>query len=75
MSIYLSVRKEFKFPLLVGKRGIIGMGVIMAGIALPLMINMPYYGMFAYYATLMFVFGLNDDYCQYANASDDAKDD
>ncbi|WP_438313293.1 MFS transporter [Sporosarcina sp. FA9] len=58
MSIYLSVRKEFKYALLVGKRGIIGMGVLMAGIALPLMINMPYYGMFAYYGTLMFVFGL-----------------
>lgn len=58
MSIYLSVRKEFKYALLVGKRGLIGLGIIMAGISLPLMINMPYYGMFAYYTTIMFVFGL-----------------
>ncbi|WP_318618084.1 MFS transporter [Sporosarcina sp. YIM B06819] len=57
MSIYLSMRKEVKFPLLVGKYGIFGMALMMAGIALPLMINMSYYGMFAYYVTLMFSFG------------------
>lgn len=58
MSIYLSMRKEVKFPLLVAKYGIFGMALIMAGIALPLMINMSYYGMFAYYVTLMFSFGV-----------------
>lgn len=58
MSIYLSVRKEMKFPLLVGKRGIIGMGLIMGAIGIPLIVIMPYYGMFALYATLMFGFGL-----------------
>ncbi|MBE1555156.1 MFS transporter [Sporosarcina limicola] len=58
MSIYLSMRKEVKFPLLVAKRGVIGMALIMGGIALPLIIHMSYYGMFAYYATLMFGFGL-----------------
>lgn len=58
MSIYLSVRKEVKYPLLVGKRGILVMGLIMGGIAIPLIFTMPYYGMFAYYATLMFGFGV-----------------
>jgi len=58
MSIYLSMRKEVKFPLLVGKYGIFGMALMIAGIALPLMINMSYYGMFAYYVTLMFSFGM-----------------
>ena len=58
MSIYLSVRKEVKYPLLVGKRGVIVMGAVMGGIALPLLINMPYSSMFAFYATLMFGFGV-----------------
>ena len=58
MSIYLSVKKEVKFPMLVAKRGILGMGLIMAGIGLPLFYEMPYNAMFAYYATLMFTFGL-----------------
>lgn len=58
MSIYLSLRKEVKFPLLVAKRGILGMSLIIGGVALPLLINMPYYGMFAYYVTLMFSFGI-----------------
>lgn len=58
MSIYLSVRKEVKFPMLVAKRGILGMGAIMALIGLPLFYEMPYKVMFVYYATLMFTFGL-----------------
>lgn len=58
MSIYLSVKKEVKFPMLVAKRGILGMALIMAGIGLPLFFAMPYNGMFAYYATLMFTFGV-----------------
>lgn len=58
MSLYLSMRKEVKFPLLVGKRGIIGMALLMSGVALPLIIAMPYSWMFGYYATLMLGFGL-----------------
>ncbi|MGN7386462.1 MFS transporter [Sporosarcina sp. SAFN-015] len=58
MSLYLSMRKEVKFPLLVGKRGIIGMAFLMSGVALPLIISLPYSLMFAYYATLLFGFGL-----------------
>ena len=59
LSIYLSVRKEVRYPLLVSKRGILVMGIIMAGIALPLIIAMPYWMMFTYYATLMFSFGVS----------------
>lgn len=58
MSLYLSIRKEVKFPLLVGKWGIIGMALLMSGVALPLIIAMPYPWMFGYYAMLMLGFGL-----------------
>ncbi len=50
LSIYLSMRKEVKYPLLVSKRGIIGMGVIMGSVALPLLIPMQYGVMFGFYA-------------------------
>ncbi|MEH7247147.1 MFS transporter [Neobacillus niacini] len=52
LSIYLSVRKEIKFPLLVSKRGIILMAVIMGGTTLPLLFNMSYNIMFGYYILL-----------------------
>ncbi|WP_347178042.1 MFS transporter [Sporosarcina thermotolerans] len=58
MSIYLSVKKEVKYPMLVAKRGVLVMGLIMAGIGLPLFFELPYTVMFAYYATLMFTFGV-----------------
>lgn len=58
MSVYLSARKDLKYPLLVGKRGIIVMGILMAGIGLPLIISIPYNWMFAFYATIMFSFGV-----------------
>ena len=57
LSIYLSVRKEVKFPLLVAKRGIIIMGVIMGATALPLLFSMGYNLMFGYYILLQFVLG------------------
>lgn len=57
MSIYFSVRKEVKFPLLVSKRGILGMGVVMGAVALPLVTSMTYGFVFAYYLLLMFLFG------------------
>ncbi|MBD7983919.1 MFS transporter [Sporosarcina sp. Sa2YVA2] len=58
MSIYLSVRKELKYPLRVGKWGIIGMGLAMGAVILPLITQFPYNGMFAFYATVMFSFGI-----------------
>jgi len=57
LSIYLSMRKEVKYPLLVSKRGILGMGVIMGSVALPLLIPMQYGLMFGFYVFLMFSFG------------------
>jgi MFS transporter, DHA3 family, macrolide efflux protein len=57
MSIYFSVRKEVRFPLLISKRGILGMGAIMGGVALPLLNSLSYGLVFAYYMLLMFCFG------------------
>jgi MFS transporter, DHA3 family, macrolide efflux protein len=57
MSIYFSVRKEVKFPLLVSKRAIIGMGLSMAAISLPLMVHMSYGLVFGYYMLVMFGLG------------------
>jgi MFS transporter, DHA3 family, macrolide efflux protein len=57
MSVYYSVRKEVRFPLLVSKRGILGMGAIMGGVALPLLNSLSYGLVFAYYMLLMFCFG------------------
>lgn len=52
LSIYYSVRKEVKFPLLVAKKGILVMGAIMGGTVFPLLVTMPYNSMFAYYIIL-----------------------
>lgn len=57
LSFYLSVRKEVKFPLLSSKRGIIALGLIMSGIALPLFIKMTYASIIVFYMILMFGFG------------------
>jgi len=57
MSIYFSMRKEVKFPLLVSKRGIIGMGILMGGVGFPLIANMSNNAVFVYYIILMFGFG------------------
>ncbi|THE13255.1 MFS transporter [Bacillus timonensis] len=56
-SIYFSIRKEVKFPFLVSKRGIIGLGIIMGAMAIPLMISLSYWSIFAYYFIAMFTFG------------------
>ncbi|MGE8207502.1 MFS transporter [Heyndrickxia sp. NPDC080065] len=57
LSIYFSVRKEVKYPLLVSKRGILAMGTFIAAIGLPLIITMPYYLVFVYYVLIMLGFG------------------
>ncbi|WP_062106382.1 MFS transporter [Bacillus niameyensis] len=58
MSIYFSTSRDVKFPLLLSKRGVLCMGLIIGAISLPLLIKFTYYGMFAYYALLMFSFGM-----------------
>ncbi|AMQ04932.1 MFS transporter [Sporosarcina psychrophila] len=57
LSIYLTMRKEVKYPLLVSKRGILGMGAVMGSVAIPLLIPMHYNFMFGFYAFVMFSFG------------------
>lgn len=57
MSIYFSTRKEVQFPLLVSKRGILALGIIMGGIALPLLLSMSYWVQFSYFVVIMFCFG------------------
>lgn len=56
-SIYLSMRKEFKFPLLISKRGIFSMGILIALIGLPLWFSLSYGIIVAYYVVIMFGFG------------------
>lgn len=57
MSIYLAARKSFSSPLSVSKWGIAAMGVSMGLIAVPLLISLPYGGIFTFYLTLSFVSG------------------
>lgn len=57
LSIYLSVRKEVKYPLLVSKRGVLVLGVLMGSVALPLLLSMQYGVMFVFYLFVMFSFG------------------
>lgn len=57
MSIYFSVRKEVKYPLIVSKRGILAMGLFMGGTGLPLLMSMSYNLNVVYYLILMFGFG------------------
>lgn len=57
MSIYFSMRKEVKFPLVVSKRAIIGLGVFMGAVSLPLLTELTYGMTVIYYMLLMFSFG------------------
>lgn len=59
-SIYFSVRKEVKFPLLFAKRGILGMSVLLAGMGLPLVIEFTYSAAVIYYLLLMLTFGITN---------------
>jgi len=57
LSVYFSIRKEVKFPLLVSKRAIIGMGVVMGAVAGPLLVKLSYNSLFVYYLVIMFGLG------------------
>lgn len=56
-SIYFSIRKEVKFPLLFSKRAILAMSVILAALALPLVFDMSYTMNVLYFIVLMLSFG------------------
>lgn len=57
-SIYISTRKDFKFPLLISKRGILVLGVMLAAITVPLVIVMSYNQMLVFYIAIMFIQGV-----------------
>jgi len=57
-SIFLSTRKDMKFPLVTSKRGIMIMGILMASVGLPLIVTLSYFGIVSFYMVLMFAFGL-----------------
>lgn len=57
LSVYFTVRKEVKFPLVLSKRGIIGMGIIMGAVALPLLVSLSYSIMFTFYIILALSLG------------------
>ncbi len=57
ISGYLATRKEFQSPLIISKRGIAGLGILMSLVTLPLLVPLPYRGMFAFYASLSLLNG------------------
>lgn len=57
-SIYLSTRKDFKFPLLISKRGIMLIGVMMGSVSIPLLISLSYTQTLWFYIGLMFIQGI-----------------
>lgn len=57
ISIYFSMRKEVKYPLLVSKRGILAFGILLMFIALPLLVSMQPSVYFAFYVIVVFSMG------------------
>lgn len=57
-SIYLSARKDFKFPLLISKRGILVLGIMLAAITVPLLVPVSYTQMLVFYIAVMFIQGV-----------------
>lgn len=57
-SVYLSARKDFKFPLLISKRGILVLGIMLAAVSVPLVVAMSYGQMLAFYIAVMFIQGV-----------------
>src|SRR5690606_1166629 len=59
-SIYFSVRKEVKFPLQFSKRAILVMSLLLAGVSLPLVAGLSYWGNVIYLLVLMLAFGVSN---------------
>jgi DHA3 family macrolide efflux protein-like MFS transporter len=59
-SIYFSMRKEVKFPLLFSKRAILAMSLILAAVALPLVLNLSYVSNVILLIVLLFAFGVSN---------------
>lgn len=59
-SIYFSIRKELKYPLLSSKRGVLVMSAILAGMGLPLVMNLSYWTNVIFLLVLMLGFGISN---------------
>ncbi|MCP2036037.1 MFS family permease [Planomicrobium sp. HSC-17F08] len=59
-SIYFSIRKEVKFPLLFSKRAILVMSVLLAALGVPLILEFSYNVNVAYLIILMLAFGASN---------------
>lgn len=57
IAIYMSMAKEFKYPLVISKYGILFLGLIIGVYSLPLIISFSYWLVFAYFSVLMFLIG------------------
>src|SRR5690606_35105565 len=59
-SVYFSIRKEVKFPLIFSKRSILVMSIILAAVAVPLVMNLSYTANVTYLVILMLGFGFSN---------------
>lgn len=59
-SVYFSIRKEVKFPLIFSKRSILVMSIILAAVAVPLVMNLSYTANVIYLVILMLGFGFSN---------------
>ncbi|WML57403.1 MFS transporter [Neobacillus sp. PS2-9] len=57
LSIYFSFRKEVRYPLLVSKWAIVGMGGVMAAVSFPLLVGLSSTSVFGFYLVIMFFLG------------------
>jgi MFS transporter, DHA3 family, macrolide efflux protein len=58
MSIYFSLGKEVKYPLLLSKRALIGMAILVGGVSFPLLVTMSKMAAFIYFMILMLSLGI-----------------
>lgn len=57
VSVYIGLRRTFKSPLTISKWGIVGMGLVMAMLSLPLLVHFSYWGSVIFYIILLFTDG------------------
>jgi len=57
-SLYFATRAEVKYPLQFSKRGVLVLIGLLAFVPVPVVFDLPYFGNFIYYLTLMFTFGV-----------------
>ncbi|PKR78410.1 MFS transporter [Halalkalibacillus sediminis] len=57
-SLYFSIRKDFKYPLVVVKNAMLLVSLLLSVIALPLLVNMSYLMMVIFFISLTFLIGV-----------------